>query len=77
MYPLRSLAESPFGGDVTSKDGTSLTKANNALSRFSEDLDVTCDIRAIDPDLVEGAGEDALPRSSSQERNWSGKSHDV
>ena len=70
VYTLRSLAESPFGGDLTFKGGMSLSKAYNAVSRFSEDLDVTYDIRAIAPDLVEGAGEDALPRDRSQERSW-------
>ena len=70
VYTLRALAESSFGGNLTFKGGTSLAKAYQAIRRFSEDLDITYDIRAIAPDLVEGAEEDPLPRSRSQERNW-------
>jgi hypothetical protein len=33
------------------KGGTSLSKAYNAISRFSEDVDVTLDRRALDPNL--------------------------
>ena len=64
---LRALMESPFGRDLTFKGGTSLAKAYRAIRRFSEDLDVTYDIRAIAqiaPDLVEGHGEEALPSTS-------------
>ena len=70
VYTLRALAESPFGGALTFKGGTSLAKAYHAIRRFSEDLDVTYDIRAIAPDLVERGGEEALPTTRSQERNW-------
>ena len=70
VYTLRALAESSFGGNLTFKGGTSLAKAYQAIRRFSEDLDITYDIRAIAPDLVEGAEEDPLPRSRSEERNW-------
>ena len=47
-----------------------MAKAYHAIRRFSEDLDITYDIRAIAADLVEGHGEDALPSTRSQERNW-------
>ena len=70
VYTLRALAESAFGGELTFKGGTSLAKAYHAIRRFSEDLDITYDIRAIAPDLVERGGEDALPITRSQERNW-------
>ncbi len=65
--------ESPFGNDLTFKGGTSLSKAYNAIRRFSEDLDITYDIRAIAADLVEGSGEDVLPRTRSQEKKWTGE----
>lgn len=68
---LRALMESPFGNNLTFKGGTSLSKAYHAISRFSEDLDITYDIRAIAADLVEGSGEDALPATRSQEKRWS------
>ncbi len=70
VYTLRALAESSFGGSLTFKGGTSLAKAYQAIRRFSEDLDITYDIRAIAPDLVEETEEDPLPPSRSQERNW-------
>ena len=70
MYTLRALAESPLGGNLTFKGGTSLAKAYQAIRRFSEDIDVTYDIRAIAPDLVGSRQGDPLPGSRSQERNW-------
>ena len=70
VQTLRAVMASPFGGDLTFKGGTSLSKAYHAIRRFSEDLDVTYDIRAIAPDLTEGLGDDPLPTTRSQERNW-------
>ena len=70
VHTLRALMESPFGRDLTFKGGTSLAKAYQVIRRFSEDLDITYDIRAIAADLVDGHGEDALPSTRSQERNW-------
>ena len=49
VYTLRALVETPFGGRLTFKGGTSLAKAYHAIRRFSEDLDITYDIRAIAP----------------------------
>ena len=37
---------------------------------FSEDVDITYDIRAFAPDLVADAGDEALPPTRSQERRW-------
>ena len=70
VHTLRALIESPFGRNLTFKGGTSLAKAYQAIRRFSEDLDITYDIRVIAADLVKGHGEDALPSTRSQERNW-------
>ena len=70
VQTLGAVMGSPFGGDLTFKGGTSLSKAYHAIRRFSEDLDVTYDIRAIAPDLVEGLGDDPLPATRSQEGNW-------
>ena len=70
VHTLRALMESPFSRDLTFKGGTSLSKAYRAIRRFSEDLDITYDIRAIAEDLMEGHGEEALPSTRSQERNW-------
>lgn len=67
---LRILFEAPFGGDLIFKGGTSLSKAWRAIRRFSEDVDITYDIRAFAPDLVGNAGEEALPPTRSQEKRW-------
>ena len=71
VQTLRALFDAPFGAKVVFKGGTSLAKAYHAIRRFSEDIDVTYDIRAFAPDLVSGAGEEALPSTRSQEQRWS------
>ena len=55
--------------DLVFKGGTSLSKAYQAIRRFSEDIDITYDIRALAPDFS-GDGEDPLPATRSQERRW-------
>ncbi len=67
---LRGLFDAPFGGDLAFKGGTSLAKAYGAIRRFSEDIDITYDIRTLAPELTVDAGEDALPPTRSQERRW-------
>ena len=68
---LRVLVEAPFGCHLTFKGGTSLAKAWRAVRRFSEDIDITYDIRAFAPDLAGGADDDeALPPTRSQEQRW-------
>ena len=67
---LRGLFGAPFGGDLAFKGGTSLAKAYGAIRRFSEDIDITYDIRALAPELTVGAGEDVLPPTRSQEKRW-------
>ena len=67
---LGALFSSPFAEHLTFKGGTSLSKAWRAIRRFSEDVDITYDIRAFAPDLLAGAGEGALPRTRSQEKRW-------
>ena len=66
---LKILFDAPFGKDLVFKGGTSLSKAYNAIKRFSEDLDITYDIRAFAPDIV-GDSEEALPPNRSQEKKW-------
>ena len=67
---LHALFDAPFGNDLAFKGGTSLSKAYRAIRRFSEDIDITYDIRAFAPDLVADAGDEALPPTRSQERRW-------
>ena len=67
---LHALFDASFGKDLTFKGGTSLSKAYRAIRRFSEDVDITYDIRAFAPELVADAGNEALPPTRSQERRW-------
>ncbi len=71
VQTLASLIETSFGVDLTFKGGTSLAKAYHAIRRFSEDLDITYDIRAIAPDLLTDGDDEAIPATRSQERRWS------
>lgn len=48
---VRALWDSSVGASLTFNGGTSLSKAHRAIRRFSEDLDVTYDIRSFAPDL--------------------------
>ena len=67
---IRILFSAPFAGSLVFKGGTSLSKAWAAIDRFSEDVDVTYDIRTIAPDLVGDSGPEALPPTRSQEQKW-------
>ena len=67
---LGVLFDAAFADHLTFKGGTSLSKVWRAIRRFSEDVDITYDIRAFAPDLVSGAGDDALPPTRSQEKRW-------
>lgn len=57
-----------FGENLTFKGGTSLSKVYRAIQRFSEDVDLTYDIRALVPDAADAA--DGLPSSRSQADRW-------
>ena len=67
---LGVLFNGPFAQHLTFKGGTSLSKVWRTIRRFSEDVDITYDIRAFAPDLVSGAGDEALPPTRSQEKRW-------
>ncbi len=69
VWTLQTLFDSPFADRLTFKGGTSLSKAYGAIHRFSEDVDLTYDIRAIAPDLVGHAAE-PVPPSRSQQKKW-------
>ena len=70
VWALETLFGSPIGADLVFKGGTSLSKAYSVIRRFSEDVDLTLDMRALAPDLIAG-GVDGLPATRSQERRWS------
>lgn len=68
VWTLGTLFGSPVGADLTFKGGTSLSKAYRIIDRFSEDLDLTYDIRKLIADLT--GGEAFLPTSRSQAGKW-------
>jgi len=70
VWALATLCESPLGENLVFKGGTSLSKAYGVIRRFSEDVDLTYDIRAIAPDLV-GDNREALPNTRSEQKRWS------
>ena len=59
---------SPLTNVLTFKGGTSLSKVYRIIDRFSEDIDLTYDIRRLIPDLMGCSNE--LPATSSQARKW-------
>ncbi len=63
--------ESQFGSHLVFKGGTALSKAYNVIRRFSEDVDLTYDIRALAPQMVGNAPEgiDAIPPSEAKRRS--------
>lgn len=69
VWTLAVLFNAPFAGQLVFKGGTSLSKAYRIIRRFSEDIDITYDIRAIVPELV-GDSPEPLPPSRSQEKRW-------
>jgi hypothetical protein len=69
VWSLRHLFAGPYAEHLVFKGGTSLSKAYGVIRRFSEDVDLTYDIRAIAGDLV-GDAETPLPASKSQEKKW-------
>ncbi len=69
VWALNALYQSPLGKHLVFKGGTSLSKAYGVIQRFSEDVDLTYDIRALAPELTSGAS-DALPETRSQENRW-------
>ena len=69
VWSLEMLFAGPLGAPLVFKGGTSLSKAYGAIRRFSEDVDLTYDIRALAPELVRDRP-DALPPNRSQERKW-------
>jgi hypothetical protein len=70
VWSLRHLFDGPHADHLVFKGGTSLSKAYGVIRRFSEDVDLTYDIRAIAGDLV-GSTDAPLPVTKSQEKKWS------
>jgi hypothetical protein len=70
VWALEHLFGGPHAPHLVFKGGTSLSKAYGVIRRFSEDVDLTYDIRAIAPDLI-GNADAPLPATKSQEKKWS------
>lgn len=70
VWLLDVLFRAPFGEHLVFKGGTSLSKAYGLIDRFSEDLDLTYDIRTLAPDFADPHG-DGLPAAMAEARRWS------
>src|ERR1700681_1542757 len=68
VWAMDGLFSSEFGKHLVFKGGTSLSKAYDVIDRFSEDVDVTYDVRELIPGLVAGGA--PIPRNNSQARRW-------
>jgi hypothetical protein len=67
VWAIDGLFSSECGKHLTFKGGTSLSKAYDVIARFSEDIDITYDVRELIPELV---GDSTLPKTNSQARKW-------
>ena len=68
VWALSCLFSSPLADRLTFKGGTSLSKAYNVIDRFSEDIDLTCDIRRLLSDMA--TEPEGIPPTSSQAAKW-------
>lgn len=68
VWTLSALFESPLSENLTFKGGTSLSKVYKVINRFSEDIDLTYDIRKLIGDFT--GDEEFLPPSRSQAKKW-------
>lgn len=64
VWTLSAIYGSALANKLTFKGGTSLSKVYKVIDRFSEDIDLTCDIREVVPDLLRDGN--PIPVSSSQ-----------
>src|SRR5215471_15840340 len=67
VWTIDALFSSDFGKHLVFKGGTSLSKGYGVIGRFSEDIDVTYDVRALIPELTRDG---ILPKTNSQARKW-------
>ena len=69
VWALSAIYESTLASKLTFKGGTSLSKVYHIIDRFSEDVDLTYDIRELAADLLQQGN--PIPASSSQEKKIS------
>jgi hypothetical protein len=70
VWALRHLFSASYAPHLVFKGGTSLSKAYGVIQRFSEDVDLTYDIRVIAGDLIDDIST-PFPANRSQEKKWS------
>ena len=68
VWALETLFSSNLGSQISFKGGTSLSKAYKAIERFSEDVDLTYDIRSLLPEFH--TEPEAIPPTTSQAKKW-------
>lgn len=66
VWVLSAIYESGLAENLTFKGGTSLSKVYRIIDRFSEDIDLTYDLRALVSDVLDEGN--PAPRSSSHAR---------
>jgi hypothetical protein len=69
VWTLSAIYTSPLADTLTFKGGTSLSKVYRIIDRFSEDIDLTYDIRELAADLLKLGN--PVPESTSQEKKVS------
>ena len=69
VWVLAAIYESDLASKLTFKGGTSLSKVYRIIDRFSEDVDLTYDIRELAADLLKQGN--PIPDSASQEKKIS------
>src|ERR1700687_2303968 len=70
VWTLAVMFGAPFGAHLVFKGGTSLSKVYKAIRRFSEDVDLTYDVRQLVPGLPPGTG-DVIPPKRSRAKKLS------
>jgi hypothetical protein len=70
VWALGVLFDGTLAEHLCFKGGTSLSKAYALIERFSEDVDLTYDIREILADQLRGADADPIPDTRSQADRW-------
>lgn len=68
VWAVDALFSSRFGEHLVFKGGTSLSKGYDIIQRFSEDVDVTYDVRQLLPEFT---AEKTVPANNSQAKKWS------
>lgn len=72
IWAVRAVGElfsAPFGAHLVFKGGTSLSKGYQAIQGFSEDIDLSYNIKKLIPERI-GDMEDAIPPGRSRSRRW-------